>query len=156
METKIYRKSQGEIDKEQALLNFATQIAKTHAEKACEYYIINKNGVKVNTTALSTVEIVIIAMNNKNLEIKQYIEKDQYIKTFTTLQEVMALSSFAKTPESQSLLADVIGSLGGNKLLYTAKNILHYEKDIKGVETNLNEIIANLATFEKENKQENQ
>lgn len=157
METKIYRKTQEEIDEEQGLLDFGAQIAHApYAEKACETYIINKDGEKINTTALSAIDVVIIAMNNKNLEIKNHITKEQYIKDFSTLQEIMNLAEFTQTSQSKALLADVIGSLGGNKLLEKARVILFYEKEIKGEKVNLEGIISSLAKHEKELKRENQ
>ena len=123
--------------------------------RVCEYYIIDQDKKTRDVWDLSTKELACIIMNSKEFEITKYINDKQKINDYVTLKEIMEFKKYCNKKESISLFSDVIGALGGNKLLSKVKEFVEYEKNINGKEISLEQMVDNLANLEQSKENQN-
>ena len=153
----IYKKNSNELAEEQSLYDFGAHIAKGIANKACETYLIKKDGTKVDTRDLTEEEI----LNLIELDLRDFLSPQGSYKTsnrpgldtfklLDTLENVWnpsydaMLRLYGMQNQYGSIVTDLIGTIDKKGIRNLAQTIATFQKESNGdfSDVSLEEVIT--------------
>ena len=153
----IYRKNSDELAKEQSEYDFAAHIVKGIPYKACETYLMKKDGTKVDTRNLTEEDI----LNLIELDVRDFLSPQGSYKTsnrpgldtfklLDTLENVWEpsynaiLRLYGLQNQYGSIVGDVIGTIDKKGIRNLARAIATFQKESNGdfSDVSLEEIIT--------------
>lgn len=141
----IYRKNSDELAKEQSEYDFAAHIVKGIPYKACETYLIKKDGTKIDTKDLTEEDI----LNLIELDLRDFLSPQGSYKTsnrpgLDTFKLLNALENvwdpsynailrlYGMQQKYGHIVADLIGTIDKKGIRNLANTIATFQKESNG------------------------
>ena len=143
MNKNIYCKSKTELDQE-----FDRLESEGKEPYVCPYYMLDRDGNKVDTWDMSTMEVAKFCVQSGRIDLQSCLKDDQLIHDYSTMHSLFQTFAGAEN------LSDVAKMLDAESLLREAHTIAKYMTEVEGVDTTTLDIIARKARIEKQSHSE--